>query len=85
MDKKARKRADKKCHFCGEADYNLLDTHRILEGAKGGKYKKHNIVTCCSLCHRKIHSGRIKILGRHFTTSGQYILHYTEDDEEKWG
>ena len=82
--KQIKKRIDGKCYFCGEADYNLLDCHRIIEGKDGGKYVRGNMVTVCSTCHRKIHSDRIKILGRYFSTSGQYVLHFTEDDEEKW-
>lgn len=82
--KQIRKRADGKCYFCGQDDYSLLDAHRIVEGAKGGKYTDFNTLTVCALCHRKIHSGRIQILGRHYSTAGRYVLHYIEDGEEKW-
>jgi 5-methylcytosine-specific restriction endonuclease McrA len=82
--KQIKKRIDRACHFCGESDYDLLDCHRIVEGKDGGKYVDGNMVTACSKCHRKLHSGRIKILGRHYTTAGIYVLNYIEDDEEKW-
>ena len=79
------KRTDRECYFCHETDYDLLDAHRIIPGNEGGKYTRYNTVICCSLCHRKIHAGRIKIIGKHFTTGGNFIFHYTEDGEEKWG
>ena len=79
------KRMDRACHFCKEEDYALLDAHRIIPGCEGGKYTRANTVTSCVKCHRKIHEGRIVILGRHYTTAGVYILHYIEDDVEKWG
>lgn len=79
------KKFDRCCYFCGESDYNLLDSHRIKEGNKGGKYERHNCVTACALCHRKIHAGNIKIIGRHYSTTGKYILHYIDEEgEEKW-
>ena len=78
------KRACRKCQICGEDDYDLLDAHRILEGANGGKYTQSNILVTCSQCHRKIHSGRIEILGKHFSTSGSYVIHFLEDGVEKW-
>lgn len=74
----------KKCFFCEESDYNLLDVHRILEGCKGGKYVHWNTICCCSKCHRKIHSLRIKIIGKHPSTSGRWVINYIEDGEEKW-
>jgi len=76
-----KKLSDKFCFFCGEDDYDLLDAHRIIEG---GKYEDFNILTNCSNCHRKIHSGRIKILGKHFCSNGNFVIHYIEDEEEKW-
>jgi hypothetical protein len=81
--KQIKKRIEGQCHFCGETDYDLLDLHRIVEGKDGGKYTNHNTVVCCSKCHRKCHSGRIEILGKHFCTSGQWVVNYIEDGEEK--
>ena len=85
MDKKAKKRIEGKCHFCPCEAYECLSVHRILPGSKGGKYKDGNTVVVCENHHRLIHSEKIKILGRHYTTAGIYILHYLEDGEEKWG
>jgi ferredoxin len=84
IDKKTKKRVDRKCAFCPVDDYSLLDVHRIIPGEEGGKYTDINTVTSCGNCHRKCHSGRIKILGKHPCTSGRYVLHCIIDDEEKW-
>jgi hypothetical protein len=84
IDKKAKKRLDKKCHFCNEDDYDLLDVHRIVEGKDGGRYTDFNTVTTCSKCHRKIHSGRIEIKGKYSSTAAKYVINYIEDGEEKW-
>lgn len=81
VDKKQKKRIDGKCVFCGEADYSLLDVHRIVPGSK---YTKAGTVTVCSLCHRKCHSGRIKIVGKYFTSGGCYVVNCIIDDEELW-
>lgn len=74
----------KSCFFCGESDYNLLDVHRILEGANGGTYHPNNTLVGCATCHRKIHSGRIVVHGKHYSTSGHWVIHYTEDGKEHW-
>lgn len=77
--KQEKKHADKKCIFCGESDYSLLDVHRL---EAGGIYSEWNTVTSCANCHRKCHSGRINILGK-FNSTGGVLLHYIEDNEEK--
>lgn len=82
--KQLKKQCDKKCYFCPCDEYALLDSHRILPGEEGGKYTWHNMLTTCSLCHRKIHAGIIKIMGRYLSTSGKYVIHYTENDKEFW-
>jgi hypothetical protein len=79
-----RKRFDKFCFVCGEADYALLDAHRILPGAKGGQYHWLNLLTLCSKCHRKVDAGRLVIHGRYQSTLGRYVIHYTLDGEERW-
>jgi len=76
------KRTDKKCCFCGESDYDLLDSHRVLPGSEGGKYRRGNSLTTCSNCHRKIHSGRIVVLGKHLSSAGMVVI-YLEDGREK--
>lgn len=84
IDKVAKKKHDKKCHFCGCDQYELLDVHRIIEGSDGGKYTEFNTVTTCALCHRKIHAGMIKIDRKYLSTTGRWLLHYWLDGEEKW-
>lgn len=82
--KQIKKKIDKKCYFCPESDYNLLDVHRILPGAEGGKYTDWNMLTVCACCHRKCHSGRIVVKGKYYSTSGKYVLHCEIDGEEQW-
>jgi len=83
MKKKQQfKLIDKVCHFCGEDDYALLDVHRIIPGSEGGKYTRHNTVTCCTLCHRKIHAGRIQVFRKYFSTKG-YVVHYINEQGEE--
>lgn len=77
--KQLQKRCDKKCHFCDVSEYELLDVHRLIPGADGGKYKKGNMVVACALCHRKIHAGMIKILGRYFSSKGIYVINYIDE------
>jgi hypothetical protein len=84
IDKKVKKIIDKKCYFCSCDKYELLDVHRIVEGSQGGKYVDHNSVSCCALCHRKIHAGIIKIDRKYPTSLGQWVLHYWINGEEKW-
>lgn len=84
MNKKEKKKIDKNCYFCNEDNYNVLDVHRIKPGSEGGTYSNFNTVTCCSNCHRKCHSGDIKILGKHYSTAGRYVLHYIQEGEEIW-
>jgi predicted HNH restriction endonuclease len=84
MNKKIKKKTDKKCHFCEESDYNVLDVHRITPGAEGGKYSEFNTVCCCSNCHRKIHADEIKIVGKYYTTAGKYVINYIINGEEHW-
>jgi hypothetical protein len=85
IDKKDKKNQDGECYFCGNNERCLLDVHRIQEGADGGRYTEFNSVVSCVVCHRKIHAGKIKIHGRHFSTTGRYILHFTnEEGKEVW-
>ncbi len=84
MDKKAKKKADKQCYFCGNDDYSLLDLHRIIEGKDGGEYNHYNTIVCCCLCHRKIHAGSIKIDRKYYSTKGRWVLHYWIGEEEYW-
>ncbi len=44
------------CELCG---YNKApcDIHRIVPGAKGGKYVEDNVITLCPNCHREVTIG----------------------------
>jgi len=84
INKIVKKHCDGKCYFCPCDTYDLLDVHRIVEGSQGGKYTDFNTITVCSLCHRKIHAGLIRIDRKYFSTTGRWLLHYWIDDEEKW-
>lgn len=83
--KQCRKLFDEKCFFCGIDDYDLLDCHRIFEGKDGGNYSWLNMATACAICHRKLHTGKIKILGHHPTSAGKWIIHYLDEkNNEQW-
>ena len=82
--KQRKKRVHGKCYFCEENDYSLLDVHRIVPGSEGGKYVEHNTIVLCANCHRKVHSNKIEIIGRHFSTTGRHVIHYREEGAEKW-
>ncbi len=82
-----KKLFDGECFFCGEKRYELLDSHRIVEGQDGGTYNWWNMLTTCALCHRKCHTGIIKILGKHKCMGGKKleVIHYIDEDGvEKW-
>jgi hypothetical protein len=84
INKKIKKLIDKKCYFCGENNYCVLDVHRILPGSEGGIYSEHNSVTACSNCHRKIHDGKIKLDRKYYSTKG-WVLHYFDENQiEHW-
>lgn len=78
-----KKLVDKVCYFCGEDRYEILDCHRIIEGKDGGTYHPLNTLTICCNCHRKTHTGIIKILGKHLCSNGKYVVIYIEDGVEK--
>lgn len=80
INKKDFKLSSQKCRICGIADYDVLDVHRIKEGSNGGRYVRNNTVCLCSNCHRKIHTGNIKILGWRLSTSGEDLLMIKDQD-----
>ena len=83
--KQIKKLYDKKCYFCEENRMEVLDAHRMIEGQDGGKYNWHNIITLCVIHHRLIHSKKIVILGKHFSTKGCWVLHYIDENGvEQW-
>jgi 5-methylcytosine-specific restriction endonuclease McrA len=85
INKKQKKLTAGECLFCGTDDYSVLDVHRIVPGEEGGVYSEFNTVVACSNCHRKVHAGLIKIIGKHFSTAGRYLVNYVDEDgAEKW-
>jgi len=81
--KQIKKLYDKRCYFCGEEQYELLDVHRITPGSEGGKYHEWNTVTVCANCHRRCHAGEIKIDRKYLSTKG-IVLHFWKDGQEFW-
>jgi hypothetical protein len=80
--KKLQKQIAKKCKICGEPRYELLDTHRINEGADGGKYEPRNVVIICATCHRLQQAGKIVIEGWYESTGGRLLRWFDEKGEE---
>lgn len=83
IDKKIKKRTEKKCHFCPNNDYAVLHCHRIIPGEDGGRYVDHNVIVCCANCHNRIHDGQIIIDRKYLSTKG-VVLHFWENGEEYW-
>ena len=83
-NKKTFKKQQKSCYICGETQYELLDTHRILPGCEGGKYNNGNCVCLCSSCHRKHHSGLISIKQWCNSTKGKMLFYIDEDGKEQF-
>jgi hypothetical protein len=81
--KQIRKKYIKKCFFCEEDNYNLLDAHRIIPGEQGGKYHNLNILVTCANCHRRCHSGEIKV-DRKYQSSAGIVVHFWQDGVEYW-
>ena len=51
-----------KCKVCNKAGVKL-EAHHIVFRSEGGKDTLSNLITLCSSCHTKVHSGKIKIKG----------------------
>ena len=83
FSKTRAKRLVGRCLFCGEDDIKILHCHRILEGSNEGTYCNRNTAIACPTCHAKIHSGRIIIEGKYFSTAGVWIIYYKEDGVAK--
>jgi len=79
--KQIKKLLHKKCFFCEESNYNLLDAHRVTPGSENGKYTNENMLTVCCKCHRLIHSGEITIEGKYNSTVGKMVHYFIQDDE----
>ena len=83
ISKKYQKLVARCCRICKEPDYSLLDVHRIIEGADGGKYSYDNSVVLCCKCHRKQQAGTITVLKWVHSTAGR-LLHIIEDGVERF-
>ena len=81
VNKQSMKRMAKKCTFCDEERYVVLDVHRIVPGEKGGRYTPCNTVVCCSNCHRMIHDGEI-IIDKYYDSSTGKVLRCIIDGKE---
>jgi hypothetical protein len=82
ISKKSFKRGQKYCQICGEDQYELLDTHRIIPGCEGGKYENSNCVCICTPRHRKHHAGLLNIIRWCNSTKGR-VLYYTDENGEE--
>jgi hypothetical protein len=71
---------DKECLFCGEKEYKLLDCHRIYPGEKGGTYVQRNTITSCANCHRKMHGGLIRVVGKYLGSDGRWVVIYFDEN-----
>lgn len=83
ISKKAFKQRIGICQICGEKDKSVLDVHRWrTEGKDGGKYTIDNCVCVCCICHRKLHSKKISIIGK-FLSTGGYLLNYIDENGQE--
>jgi len=57
----------KKCEICIKEI--STDTHHINSTSKGGLNKYSNRCELCPNCHRLVHTGKIILEGRFFTTA----------------
>jgi len=81
INKKSFKRRHSCCQICGEQEYKLLDTHRIIHK---GKYCESNCVCLCISCHRKHHSGLIIVKQWYESTGGKLLYYIDENGEEQF-
>jgi len=81
INKKTFKKRQKCCQICGESEYKLLDTHRLVHG---GKYENTNCACLCTSCHRKHHSGLITIKRWYNSTKGKVLYYIDENGEEQF-
>lgn len=79
MHKKAFKLNYHRCAICDIAEYELLDVHRIKEGEE---YSFQNCICLCCNCHRKHHSGLIKILNKRYSSNGYFLEYLDEEGKE---
>lgn len=62
--KKPKHRPKIECEVCGEKDIKVLDRHHIIPRTDPRcTNDDYNLAILCSSCHRKVHAGKIKIIG----------------------
>ena len=69
------------CRFCGETTPSVLDEHHIVFRSEGGGNERSNLVVACANCHRKVHSGEIRVDGWYETSSGLKLHCWIADEE----
>jgi len=51
-----------KCQSCkGKSKDKVLQVHHIIHRKHGGTDKPANLITLCSICHDKLHKGKLKL------------------------
>ncbi len=78
------KRVARKCRLCPNEIYETLDCHRIMPGEDGGEYIESNVVVVCSVCHRLIHAGLIKVDRWFNTMTGKRLLRIERGGQEEF-
>jgi hypothetical protein len=84
VNKQAFKHAAGQCRICKEPGYEVLNVHRILPGAEGGKYTEGNSACVCANCHNKIHANQIVIDRYYYSTAGWLLRIIDENGEERF-
>lgn len=51
------------CQLCKKKNNSRLEAHHIVFRANGGLDSLDNLITLCSTCHAKVHSGKASIAG----------------------
>jgi hypothetical protein len=50
------------CKYCkGKSKDNKLQVHHIIPRSNGGSDNDTNLITLCSMCHKRLHDGKINI------------------------
>ena len=81
VSKQLRKLAAGCCVICGETRYELLDVHRIKQPSA---YTFAGTVVLCNGCHRKHHTGLIKIDDWYESTTGRLLHWFDEEGKEHY-
>lgn len=60
------------CRNCKKKNV-VLNTHHVVLRSKGGRDHYSNLVTLCEECHKKVHSGKLKLHKKLLTSLGTTI------------